>query len=323
MEVARAFGFNLPEMAKERDDLVMKLQEAKSETQKAQFQLQLDSLERHFEELMEKISGHDNPVQAAIAKATENMLLDKMNGNSSSLESRWMQRMMDKMERELEERENPPTVSSQLSGALTTLKEFQAIAEALNPQPKSSGMSPEDLLTLETHKLDVEKEIALYRIDKEMEVSKAKAESWTQIGRYVGNGLELIGKSLASDLLESEGAASPGAFDDDDAGDEGESSGDWVNCPDCQQPSLLITMGMRQRARGGEVVEVTCTNCGADHKLAQKGADTGSQEPEAAAAAAASTPHYAAPGAEADPSGRRRRFTTAGKELPRFVAGGN
>ncbi len=301
-EVAKAFGLNMPEMSKDRDRLIVDLNNARSDAQKAEAKAELGRLENQIENLRTTFgpgANQNDPLRdLAVDMVKRNIERSQADAPDDPVASAYKQFIMNKTLNDLEMSQSPPTVADQVGSAVETLRAIKDLSTAFSPPPPpptAASMSPERNLELELKKLEIEQQIEMYRINKQSETDTKKANSMQEGIKVIGNMLEGIGKSVADSLINN-GAPSPSptpvqnliddvapmnpsAYGREDDGEE-DSENPLVGklmCPTCGQEAVYITQQMYDDGQAGKMVEAGCMVCGAKHELG--GAEDGDDEP--------------------------------------------
>ena len=310
VDSAKALGLDIPNMMAERKDLTERLEASRSETQRAEFNSKIEQMDRTVAEVMEEIrSRGSDPLQTTLAEAASKLLLDKISGGGgNSIGDRLTARLMDQFEADLEAKQKPGGPVSELSNALRLINEFKEVGAALNPPPVAAptGMTPAEVLQLEFKKLDIEKEIAFHRIDRETAAAAVKSQAFKSIVGMCENGLKLVGEGLAEGMQAKLGLAPERVKSDaDDDGPEISENGAWMTCPTCGHDGIYISTEMHQQAAEGDPINATCTDCGEEHTMGIRtpaATDEGAEESTGRAA-------------------RPVRYSSTGRALPRFAVG--
>ena len=310
VETAKSLGLDIPEMNRERQELTEKLENSRSDVQKAEFNARIEQMDRSVNAVIEEIrSKGDDPLQATLANAASQLLLDKISGSSGgTIGDRLTARLMDKFEADLDSKQDSQGPTSELAKALALINEYKEIGAALAPAPVAAptGMSPAELLQLEFKKLDIEKEIAVHRINRETEAAQVRSDAFKGIVGLCENALQTVGQGLAEGM-QTKLASSPERVkrSADDGAPEVTEAGAWINCPACGEQAIFVSTEMQQRAADGDPIQATCTDCGKEHTLGVRTAAAPNED--------SSEP--------APPPGRKVRYSTTGKVLPRFAVG--
>ena len=143
---------------------------------------------------------------------------------------------------------------------------MREMGSLMNGSPQQVGLPADKQLELEVKKLEIEQQIALYRINKDVETQAAKASAWKDIAGMLGGSIEGIGRALADQWLQASSTpgAMPVATPASYASPETMSS---LNCPTCNEAAVLINSEMAERASLGETVDVVCGSCGTTHQI--------------------------------------------------------
>ena len=298
-EVAKAFGINVPEMAKEQNRLLQQLSEAKGEAQAAQSKAEYSRLENLIESLEtnQNPAAHSDPLRdMALEMAKSAIAKQNVEREKDPVSLAYEQFIMNKTLSDLEGSQNPPTVADQVGSAVETLRAIKELSTAFTPPappPQALGMTPEKNLELELKKLEVEQQIEMYRIQKQTENDAKKAAGLHEAVQMIGGAIESIGKSVASSLIQantgnagnapaanlSRSSPKPNNFIDDSEivqpeamGGNGSSGDDnplvgQLDCPDCGQQAVYVTQDLYNKNISGEAINVVCVQCGAQHVL--------------------------------------------------------
>lgn len=297
-EVAKAFGINMPEMAKEQNRLMQQLAEAKQEASNAQGRADVGRLEAQIDSIknMNQANQQNDPFRdIAVEMAKSAMQRTQGSGDEDPVANAYKQFIMNKTLNDLEMSQSPPSVSDQVGSAVETLKAIKEMATAFSPPPPpppAAGLTPEKNMELELKKLEIEQQLEMYRIQKQTEAEQRKAQGMQDAIKMIGGAIEGIGKNIADQLVGNGGgyaASDPGPMPSsvnhiDDSGmmnpseveeDANALVGKLV-CPDCGEEGVYITKQMYDIGQTGQVVPAACVLCGARHELG----DTAEQEEE-------------------------------------------
>ena len=329
-EVAKAFGINVPEMAKEQNRLLQQLSEAQSQARSAENKAEYSRLENLIESIKtnQNPAAHSDPLRdMAIEMAKSAISRQNTEKEKDPVSLAYEQFIMNKTLSDLEGSQNPPTVADQVGSAVETLRAIKELSTAFTPPappPQTIGMSPEKTLELELKKLEVEQQIEMYRIQKQNENDAKKAAGLHEAVQMIGGAIESIGKSVASSLIQAnsggpsrmemapppsqapknfiddsqvaEPGASPGASPDAVVEDDGSNPlVGRLDCPDCGQNTVYITQAIYEKNMAGEAVNVACVSCGAQHTM-------GGEEEEAASNTEIPPPAFAPPENVSEPA---------------------
>ena len=295
-EVAKAFGINVPEMAKEQNRLLQQLNEAQQQARSAEGKAEYSRLENLIENIKtnQNPAAHSDPLrEMAIEMAKSAISRQNTEKEKDPVSLAYEQFIMNKTLSDLEGSQNPPTVAAQVGSAVETLRAIKELSTAFTPPPpppQALGMTPEKNLELELKKLEVEQQIEMYRIQKQNENDAKKAAGLHEAVQMIGGAIESIGKSVASSLIQanvgnapaanlSMSAPQPNNFIDDSEivqpsamGGNGSGADDnplvgQLDCPDCGQQAVYVTQDLYNKNISGEAVNVVCVSCGAQHVL--------------------------------------------------------
>ena len=298
-EVAKAFGINMPEMAKEQHRLLSQVAEAKAETQRAEGRADMGKLEAQIENiknLTTQGSANNDPLREMAVEMAKSAL-QKTQGPAADdpVASAYKQFIMNKTLSDLEQSQHPATVADQVGSAVETLKAIKELSTAFTPPapPPTSVLSPEKNMELELKKLEIEQQLEMYRINKQGEADSQRAQGMSDAVKMVGNAIEGIGKNIAEQLMNSSPGYVPGAVESstpapppapaatnhigvpdmvepsDVEGEDNPLVGRLV-CPDCEQEAVYITKQMWDAGQAGQQVMVACVACGAKHELGEE-----------------------------------------------------
>ena len=298
-EVAKAFGINVPEMAKEQNRLLQQLNEAQQQARSAEGKAEYSRLENLIENIKtnQNPGTHSDPLRdMALEMAKSAMLRQNTDKEKDPVSLAYEQFIMNKTLSDLEGSQNPPTVADQVGSAVETLRAIKELSTAFTPPPpppQTLGMSPEKNLELELKKLEVEQQIEMYRIQKQNENDAKKAAGLHEAVQMIGGAIESIGKSVASSMIQANSngpsrmqmapppSQAPINYIDEseitqpsDEVAEDDGSNPLVgrlDCPDCGQNTVYITQETYERNMAGEVVDVACVSCGAQHTMGGEG----------------------------------------------------
>ena len=296
-EVAKAFGINMPEMAKEQNRLLQQVAEAKAETQRAEGRADMGKLEAQIENIKNLTTNgnaNNDPLREMAVEMAKSAL-QKTQGPAADdpVASAYKQFIMNKTLSDLEMSQSPPTVADQVGSAVETLKAIKELSTAFTPPapPPTSILSPEKNMELELKKLEIEQQLEMYRINKQSEAESAKANGMSEAVKMIGGAIEGIGKNIADQLLNSSPGYAPGAVTREEPPSP-ESSANHIGtpnmvapedvegednplvgrleCPDCKQEAVYVTKQMWDAGQAGEQVTVACVACGARHELGEE-----------------------------------------------------
>jgi hypothetical protein len=299
-EVAKAFGLNMPEMAKEQNRLLGQLAEAKAETQRAEGRADMGKLEAQIDNIKNMAAqGNQNndPLREMAVEMAKSALQRSQGGDADDpVASAYKQFIMNKTLSDLEQSQSPPTVADQVGSAVETLRAIKDLSAAFSPPvppaPPASTLSPEKNMELELKKLEIEQQLEMYRIQRQSEADSQKAQGMSDAVKMIGSAIEGIGKSVADQLMGSSSGYAPGAMSETSArppapatppptnhaddpeivepsaveGDGNPLVGKLV-CPDCGQEAVYITKQMYEAGQDGQSVPAACIACGAQHEL--------------------------------------------------------
>lgn len=294
-EVAKAFGINVPEMAKEQNRLLQQLNEAQADARAAENKAEYSRLETLIEGIKtnQNPAAHSDPLrEMALEMAKSAISRQNAEKEKDPVSLAYEQFIMNKTLSDLEGSQNPPTVADQVGSAVETLKAIKELSVAFTPPPPpppAPGMSPEKNLELELKKLEVEQQIEMYRIQKQNENDAKKAAGLHEAVQMIGGAIESIGKSVASSLIQANSGGAPapasmqmsppppvenyinyGGQPEPDAVVEDDGSNPLVGqleCPDCGQNAVYITQDLYDRNMNGETIHVACVACGEQHTM--------------------------------------------------------
>ena len=320
-EVAKAFGINVPEMAKEQNRLLQQLNEAQQQARSAEGKAEYSRLENLIEGIKtnQNPGTHSDPLRdMALEMAKSAILRQNTDKEKDPVSLAYEQFIMNKTLSDLEGSQNPPTVADQVGSAVETLRAIKELSTAFTPPPpppQALGMSPEKNLELELKKLEVEQQIEMYRIQKQNENDAKKAAGLHEAVQMIGGAIESIGKSVASSMIQANSSgpsrmqmAPPSSQatrnfideseidqpSDEVAADDGSNPlVGRLDCPDCGQNTVYITQETYDKNMAGEVVDVACVSCGAQHTM---GGEEEQEEGNAAIPPTAFAPPESAPG---------------------------
>ena len=320
-EVAKAFGINVPEMAKEQNRLLQQLNEAQQQARSAEGKAEYSRLENLIEGIKtnQNPGTHSDPLRdMALEMAKSAILRQNTDKEKDPVSLAYEQFIMNKTLSDLEGSQNPPTVADQVGSAVETLRAIKELSTAFTPPPpppQALGMSPEKNLELELKKLEVEQQIEMYRIQKQNENDAKKAAGLHEAVQMIGGAIESIGKSVASSMIQANSngpsrmqmapppSQAPTNYIDESeidqpsdevAADDGSNPlVGRLDCPDCGQNTVYITQETYDKNMAGEVVDVACVSCGAQHTM---GGEEGQEESNAAIPPTAFAPPESAPG---------------------------
>jgi hypothetical protein len=271
-DVVKAFGIDIPEMTKERDKLLLQMQDAKGEAAKAQHSSEIARLEAAIKGIE---NGHDrnDPLRDLTMQMITRKLSEEPQGDPEVLAIK--QYRANKVIEEMERAENPPTISDQVKNMGEMLTSMREMGSLMNGSPQQVGLPADKQLELEVKKLEIEQQIALYRINKDVETQATKASAWKDIAGMLGGSIEGIGRALADQWLQTSPTpgAMPVATPASYAPSETMSS---LDCPACNEAAVLVNSEMAERITLGETVDAVCGNCGATHQI---GNNEASEEP--------------------------------------------
>ena len=349
-EVAKAFGLNMPEMAKEQNRLMEQLAEAKASAQRAEGRADMGKLEAQIDNIKNMaVQGNSNndPLREMAVEMAKSALQRSQGGDSEDpVASAYKQFIMNKTLSDLEQSQSPPTVADQVGSAVETLRAIKDLSAAFSPPAPppapASSLSPEKNMELELKKLEIEQQLEMYRIQRQSEADSQKAQGMSDAVKMIGSAIEGIGKNIADQLMGSSGGYTPGAMSETSApppappppppsnhaydpemvepsavdGDDNPLVGK-LSCPDCGQEAVYITKQMYEAGQAGQSVPAACIACGAQHEFGDEPSS------EAEDSAPLPPPAFAPPAPPANPAqkGTHRADTPStignnGKERP-------
>ena len=313
-EVAKAFGLNMPEMAKEQNRLLEQLAQAKAEAQRAEGRADMGKLEAQIDNLKTLTTqgaDHNDPLrQMAVDMAKSALERSQGPAADDPVASAYKQFIMNKTLSDLEQSQSPPTVADQVGSAVETLRAIKELSTAFSPPPPpappSASLSPEKNMELELKKLEIEQQLEMYRIQRQFATDEKKAQGMSEAVKMIGGAIEGIGKNIADQLMNS----SPGYVPEstvDAAPMAGEANGTnhiaepdlfapgtavegdnplvgKMECPKCGQEAVYITQKMWDAGQAGESVVAACVACGEKHELGDQ--ESADETPVPAAASA-------------------------------------
>ena len=289
-EVAKAFGINMPEMAKEQHRLLSQVAEAKAETQRAEGRADFGKLEAQIDNLKNLTTqgNTNNDPLREMAVEMAKSALQRSQGDSPDdpVASAYKQFIMNKTLSDLEQSQSPPTVADQVGSAVETLRAIKEMSVAFSPPPPppTASLSPEKNMELELKKLEIEQQLEMYRIQRQSDADNKKAEGMQEAVKMIGSAIEGIGKSVADQLINSSSGFAPSAMEPTPAdytnhasepdmvapsavdGDDNPLVGK-LECPQCGQEAVYITKMMWDASQAGQSVTAACVACGAQHEL--------------------------------------------------------
>jgi hypothetical protein len=295
-EVARAFGLNMPEMAKEQNRLMEQLAEAKASAQRAEGRADMGKLEAQIDNLKNLTtqgnSNNDPLREMAVEMAKSALQKSQGPGDDDPVASAYKQFIMNKTLADLEMSQSPPTVADQVGSAVETLRAIKDLSTAFSPPPPpppTASLSPEKNMELELKKLEIEQQLEIYRINKQTEAESKRAQGMSEAVKMIGGAIEGIGKNIADQLMNASpgyapSAVSPAASSVPDAnhignvdvvdpsaveGGENPLVGK-LECPDCGQEAVYITKQMYEDGQAGKSVPAACVACGTQHELGEE-----------------------------------------------------
>ena len=289
-EVAKAFGLNMPEMAKEQNRLLEQLGQAKAEAQRAEGRADMGKLEAQIDNLRTLASqsnaSNDPLREMAVEMAKSALQKSQGPGDDDPVASAYKQFIMNKTLSDLEMSQSPPTVADQVGSAVETLKAIKDLSTAFSPPPPpppTASLSPEKNMELELKKLEIEQQLEMYRINKQTESESKRAQGMSEAVKMIGGAIEGIGKNIADQLVNSSAGYAPGASASpaattnhigevdvvDPSAVEGEENPlvGKLECPDCGAEAVYITKQMWEAGQAGQSVPAACVACGAQHEL--------------------------------------------------------
>ena len=287
-EVAKAFGINMPEMAKEQNRLLQQVAEAKAEASRAEGRADMGKLEAQIENiknLTTQGNANNDPLREMAVEMAKSAL-QKSQGHDADdpVASAYKQFIMNKTLSDLELSQSPPTVADQVGSAVETLKAIKDLSTAFSPpapQP-ASILSPERNMELELKKLEIEQQLEMYRINKQSEADTKRAQGMSEAVKMIGGAIEGIGKNIADQLVNSSAGYAPSAVTPsagtnhingldvvEPSAVEGEENPlvGQLECPDCGEKAVYITKEMWDAGQAGQSVPAACVTCGAQHEL--------------------------------------------------------
>ena len=321
-EVAKAFGINMPEMAKEQNRLLQQVAEAKAEASRAEGRADLGKLEAQIENikhLTTQGNASNDPLrEMAVEMAKSALQRSQGPGDADPVASAYKQFIMNKTLSDLELSQSPPTVADQVGSAVETLRAIKDLSTAFSPPapPPTSILSPEKNMELELKKLEIEQQLEMYRITKQSEADSKKAQGMSEAVKMIGGAIEGIGRTIADQLINANPGLVPAAnihapaptppppdvrdgvnhiADPDLLAPGAAADGDnplvgKLECPDCGQEAVYITQRMYDAGQAGEAVPAACVACGAKHELGGAGPTDEAPVPSAPSASAPPAP---------------------------------
>jgi len=296
-EVAKAFGLNMPEMAKEQNRLLEQLADAKAEAQRAEGRADMGKLEAQIDNIKNMAAqGNQNndPLREMAVEMAKAALQRSQGGDTDDpVASAYKQFIMNKTLSDLEQSQSPPTVADQVGSAVETLRAIKDLSSAFSPPPPpppAASLSPEKNMELELKKLEIEQQLEMYRIQRQSEADTKKAQGMSDAVKMIGSAIEGIGKNIADQLMNSSTGYAPAAMSPTPAaappptnhasdpkivepsavdGDDNPLVGKLV-CPDCGQEAVYITKQMYEAGQAGQSVPAACIACGAQHELGEE-----------------------------------------------------
>ena len=290
-EVAKAFGINMPEMAKEQNRLLQQVAEAKAEAQRAEGRADMGRLEAQIDNLKNLTTqgntSNDPLREMAVEMAKSALQKSQGPGDDDPVASAYKQFIMNKTLSDLELSQSPPTVADQVGSAVETLKAIKELSTAFTPPPPppTSAMSPEKNMELELKKLEIEQQLEMYRIQKQSEADSKKAQGMSEAVKMIGSAIEGIGKNIADQLVNSSAGyvpnatppgPSPNHIAEVDVVEPSAVEGDdnplvgKLPCPDCGEEAVYVTKAMWDAGQAGQSVPAACVACGAQHVLGEE-----------------------------------------------------
>ena len=289
-EVAKAFGINMPEMAKEQNRLLQQVAEAKAEAQRAEGRADMGRLEAQIDNLKNLTTqgntSNDPLREMAVEMAKSALQKSQGPGDDDPVAAAYKQFIMNKTLNDLEQSQSPPTVADQVGSAVETLKAIKDLSTAFSPPPPppTSILSPETNMELELKKLEIEQQLEMYRINKQSETDSQKAQGMSEAVKMIGGAIEGIGKNIADQLMNSSPGYVPGAVEPTPSASSNHIGGVDVvepstvegeenplvgklQCPDCGVEAVYITKEMWDAGQAGQAVPAACVACGAQHEL--------------------------------------------------------
>jgi len=287
-EVAKAFGINMPEMAKEQNRLLQQVAEAKAEASRAEGRADMGKLEAQIENiknLTTQGNANNDPLrEMAVEMAKSALQKSQGPGDDDPVASAYKQFIMNKTLSDLEQSQHPATVADQVGSAVETLKAIKELSTAFTPPapPPTSILSPEKNMELELKKLEIEQQLEMYRINKQSEAETKKAQGMSEAVKMIGGAIEGIGKNIADQLMNSSSGYAPSAVAPPTAtnhidgvdvmepsavdGEENPLVGK-LTCPDCGEEAVYVTKQMWDAGQAGLPVPAACVACGAQHEV--------------------------------------------------------
>ena len=297
-EVAKAFGINMPEMAKEQNRLLQQVAEAKAEAQRAEGRADMGRLEAQLDNLKNLATQgnvNNDPLREMAVDMAKSALQRTQGPEADDpVASAYKQFIMNKTLSDLEMSQSPPTVADQVGSAVETLRAIKELSTAFTPPappPQAEGLSPERNMELELKKLEIEQQLEMYRINKQGEAESKRAQGMSEAVKMIGGAIEGIGKNIADQLMNSSpgyapsgppatDAPAPGDYTsepdmvDPSTVDEGENPlVGKLQCPDCGEESVYITKEMWEAGQNNQSVPAACVACGAQHTLGEEPGD--------------------------------------------------
>jgi DNA-directed RNA polymerase subunit M/transcription elongation factor TFIIS len=330
-EVAKAFGLNMPEMAKEQNRLLEQLAQAKAEAQRAEGRADLGKLEAQIDNLKNLTTqgntNNDPLREMAVEMAKSALQRSQGPGEDDPVASAYKQFIMNKTLSDLELSQSPPTVADQVGSAVETLRAIKELSVAFTPPPPPApaaiGLSPEKNMELELKKLEIQQQIEMYRIQRQTEADSKKAQGMQEAVKMIGSAIEGIGKNVADQLMNTSPGYAPESMSsppdvpanlipDFEMADPAAVEGDdnplvgKVECPDCGQEAVYITKKMWEAGQTGQSVIAACVACGAQHELGDAPSPAAEVTAPATAAGTPKTKSPSAPPAQVGRNGKER-----------------
>lgn len=338
-KVATSFGFNFPEMQKERTELAREIAEAKDDATAARHQGDMDRLQMQFDKVQDAYEAQGNdPVRNAVETMTNEIVLDRLRPNPVE------KAIQESMAAKVTEALSPASgegIMGEVAKAAQTMKDIKELAILFNPAPAATGpagMDPQKEYDLACKRLDMEERLEARRQDKELAINAAKASSYQDVGKILSAGIETIGRVLGEQMSLSgphtpSSTGAPGKVPESSVPQPerdapAQPGAQTIPCPSCQQPAIYVTPQMAELA-DTQAVDVVCTACGDHHTLGEPSSEQiGQAASEQQAPAHDENPiqrqrrerqEARAKGKPSKPN-RSRTDPATGQELPRFVA---
>lgn len=281
-EIAKSFGFDIGRMQEKADEQIRAVADAKTETAKAELQGELAKMQGAID--LAKQKDHD-----PIRDIGLDMIRKKLDGSDDPTNNMWREYFAKKTIEMMDRGDNPPSLVEQLTEDMERLKLLTDIGSRLNP---TATLDADKQLQVDKARLEYQKEVDMYDIDKKNEQTDRRNQNLVQIIEMGAKALGSIGAALF-DRMTAQANAAPGQLTIAGAPAPENLTNDVATmaCPDCNKTGIQLTAAMQARVQSGAAVETVCVECGAQHTIsrdeaeAEQASDFGESEIEEVGAA--------------------------------------